>query len=64
MTATFDTSGQRIITGSKDGFIRLWEMNPQVLADRICDYVDRELTEIEWAEYVGNVPHTQPTCIH
>lgn len=62
MTATFDHSGQKVITGSKDGFIRIWELDPKVLADRICQYVDREMTMAEWKEYVGSEVPYEETC--
>ena len=62
MTAAFDHSGTRVLTGSKDGFIRVWEMNVQKLADRICQYLSRDLTEMEWRDYVGpDIPY-QATC--
>ncbi len=58
MTVAFDHSGQRAVTGSKDGFIRVWELDMQVLADRLCTYQKREMTENEWIDYVGvGVPY-------
>jgi WD40 repeat protein len=60
MTAAFDHTGQRAITGSKDGFIRVWELDMQVLADRLCQYLSRDMTEEEWTNYVGkDVPKVQ-----
>ncbi len=63
LTAKFDVTGEQIITGSKDNFLRVWPMDPKILADRICDFVDRNLTREEWAEYVGDKFPYQETCI-
>jgi WD40 repeat protein len=62
MTATFDHSGKRAITGSKDGYIRIWELDAKVLADRICAFLSREMTEMEWSDFVGPTIPIQPTC--
>ncbi len=62
MTGCFDPSGQQIITGSRDEFVRIWPTNPEVLADRICGLVSRNLTKEEWVEFVGaDIPY-QKTC--
>jgi WD40 repeat protein len=62
MTATFDKTGTRVITGSMDGYIRVWPLNPSELAERICAFVSRNMTEDEWREYVGpDIPY-QKTC--
>lgn len=62
MTGCFDPSGQQIITGSRDEFVRTWPVNPQVLADRICELVNRNLTKEEWVEFVGaDIPY-EKTC--
>ena len=62
MTGSFDPSGRQVITGSKDEFIRTWPINPQVLADRICSYLDRNMTTEEWNEFIGfDIPY-EKTC--
>ena len=62
MTGCFDPSGKQIITGSRDEFVRTWPVEPEVLADRICELVSRNLTEEEWVEFVGaDIPY-EKTC--
>ncbi|MFY0598713.1 MAG: hypothetical protein JXR03_03505 [Cyclobacteriaceae bacterium] len=62
MTAAFNKEGDQIITGSKDNYLRIWEVNPAMLAKRICELTDRNLSEEEWREYVGeNIPYRK-TC--
>ncbi|WP_258104553.1 WD40 repeat domain-containing protein [Marinoscillum sp. MHG1-6] len=62
MTVSYSRDGKQIITGSKDNFIRIWQVDPEVLADRICDALNRNLTEEEWKEYVGQDIPYQKTC--
>ncbi|CAM9961933.1 unnamed protein product, partial [Chrysoparadoxa australica] len=62
LTASFDPSGKKVISGSSDNYIRVWPIAPSVLADRICELIDRNLTEKEWFEYIGpSIPY-QKTC--
>ncbi len=62
LTAKFDVTGDRIITGSMDNSLRIWPVDPKELAERICEYVNRNMTDGEWNEYVGqNFPY-QHTC--
>lgn len=62
MSACFSPDGSRVISGSKDNSIRFWPVDPQELADRICELVNRNLTPEEWIEYVGKgIPYTS-TC--
>lgn len=62
LTASFDPSGKKIISGSADNYIRVWPIEPSVLANRICELINRNLTEAEWNEYVGpTIPYTK-TC--
>ena len=62
LTGCFDPSGEYIITGSKDQLIRTWPTKPQTLADRICSFLDRNMSKEEWNEFVGaDIPY-QKTC--
>ncbi len=61
LSASFDQSDTFIVTGSKDSYIRKWPLDPAVLADRICQYVQRPLTKSEWRDYIGAYPYSE-TC--
>ncbi len=63
MTAAFSPDGQKIISGSRDNYIRFWTLDLQVLADRICGLIDREMTDDEWNNYIGQSIPKQPTCL-
>ncbi len=62
LTACFDPTGNQVISGSKDNYIRFWPVSHSVLAKRICDLVDRDLTEAEWKEYIGEEIPYRTTC--
>ena len=62
MTACFDQSGAKILTGSKDKTIRIFNLDFEWMADRLCNYVSRNMTPEEWHDYVGhNFPY-EDTC--
>lgn len=62
MTACFDQSGTKILTGSKDKTIRIFNLDFQWMADRLCNYIGRNMTPEEWHDYVGhNFPY-ENTC--
>ena len=61
LTATFDSNGEYIYTGSKDSFIRSWPLNPEVIAENICQTLSRQFTLDEWNDYVGDLPF-EKTC--
>ncbi|MFY0625960.1 MAG: hypothetical protein JXR07_06690 [Reichenbachiella sp.] len=63
MTACFDRSGSKILTGSRDKKIRVWPLDPKELEERICEHVERNLTEEEWNEYVGQEIEYAETCV-
>ena len=59
---SFDQSGKSVITGSGDQLIRKWPVDPQVLADRICSLLTRNMSEDEWEEFVGLGIRYEETC--
>ncbi|WP_422358490.1 WD40 repeat domain-containing protein [Reichenbachiella sp.] len=62
MTACFDQSGNKILTGSKDKTIRIFNLDFEWMADRLCQYISRNMTSEEWHDYVGhNFPY-EDTC--
>jgi WD40 repeat protein len=45
--------GSRLISGGVDQTIRLWIVDQDILADKICNMVKRNLTHEEWNKYIG-----------
>jgi WD40 repeat protein len=57
----FSADGRTLASGHGDGQVRLWELTPDGWIDRLCTAAHRNLTEEEWAEFVGDVEHAD-TC--
>ncbi len=61
-TGSFNPTGTQVITGGGDEFIRTWPIDPAYFAFRICAIVNRNLTQEEWAEFVGKDMPYKVTC--
>ncbi len=57
----FSPDGRTLASGHGDGQVQLWEMDPEAWIDRLCTAANRNLSESEWAEFVGEVDY-QATC--
>ncbi len=63
LTACFDESGKQVLSGSMDHLIRTWEVDPAVLAGKICSNLRRNMTPEEWEDYVGPGIAYQESCV-
>ena len=61
-TGSFNLTGDQVITGGGDEFIRTWPVDPQFFADRICSMVNRSMTKDEWNEFVGKDIPFETSC--
>lgn len=50
---TFDFSGKRLITGTSDGAIKIWDVDPREYAEKICDHLQNNLSNSEWKKFIG-----------
>ncbi len=55
------TSDNKLVAGMADKSIRLWETSSEKLVARICELINRNLTEAEWSGYLGSEPY-EKTC--
>jgi WD40 repeat protein len=55
-SVAFSPDGMRIVSGSDDKTIRLWQVGQP---DRLCAKLVRNLSRIEWARYVGDIPYVK-----
>jgi len=46
---------------SQDG-VTIWDLDPASLLVAACTLAGRNLTEIEWATYLGDLGAYRPTC--
>lgn len=59
---SFTPQGDYIIAACGDGDIRVWPTSPAMMANDLCDLLERNMTSEEWEAYVGNgIPHIE-TC--
>jgi WD40 repeat protein len=52
----------RLASGDADGKIRLWLVAERKLVSALCLRAGRNLTEEEWARYIGSDTPWQPSC--
>jgi hypothetical protein len=40
--------------------VRLWDLDPDQVGDRICQTVGDAITPAEWAQFISEQPYTPP----
>ncbi len=61
-TLDFHPDGGYLVTGSKDGIIRKWPLQPDEMAEELCTLLTRNMTSTEWIQYVGEDIEREETC--
>ena len=49
----FHPSGDAVMTASKDGLVRHFLTQPETYVSEFCDYLQRNMSEIEWRQFVA-----------
>ncbi len=57
----FSPDGATLGSAHLDGQVQLWDMTPEGWTARLCTAANRNLTEAEWADFVGDVDY-EATC--
>lgn len=52
-TVAFSPDNSQILAGTKEQIVRAWPTNIEVMADKICGKIDRNLNQDEWETYVA-----------
>ena len=52
-SVAFSNDGNRAITGTANGEVKIWEIDMTLYADQICDIVRQNLSNKSWKKYVG-----------
>ncbi len=56
------TTDNKLVAGMSDKSIRIWETSSLKLASMICGLVKRDMTDVEWTDFVGaDIPY-EKTC--
>jgi WD40 repeat protein len=62
---SFTAKSDYLIATCSESEIRVWPTNPSLLAEKICPQLKRNMTQDEWAKYVGkpgDIPY-ESTCV-
>lgn len=49
----FSNDGTKVVTGTANGHLKLWEVDMTLYADQICDIVRQNLSNKSWRRYIG-----------
>ena len=63
--ASFHPNGGYLVTAAEDGLLRRFPLKPDQMVDDLCNYITRNMSDIEWRQYVGDgdeIPWVE-TCI-
>jgi len=58
---SFSDDSKSFVTGNIDGEIKVWDLQLPVWQQLICNRIQRNLTEAEWVQYLGDIPYRE-TC--
>lgn len=58
----FRAEGRQLLSASKDGQVIRWNLDFDAWKAIACRIADRQLTELEWEQYVGQVAAYAPVC--
>lgn len=61
-SVAFSPDGNTLAGGTTNYIILLWEMNVESWIERACGIANRNLTPVEWKNYMGDYFTYRPTC--
>jgi WD40 repeat protein len=61
-SVAFSPCGRFLVSGSTDNTVRIWTLELEELADRVCGKVSRSLSWEEWEKSIGLGVKYQCTC--
>ncbi len=50
---SFSNDGTKVLTGTANGEVKIWEVDMTLYADQICDIIRQNLSDKSWKKYVG-----------
>jgi len=63
-SAAFSPDGNTMASGSADNLVQFWVTRTEILAQKACAVVKRNLSEDEWRAFIGADINYEKTCDH
>ncbi len=61
-SAEFTLDNERIFAGGERKILKLYPIHPETMADKMCGYLTRQMTDVEWEAFVGTAIPKENTC--
>jgi WD40 repeat protein len=58
----FTPDNRNVFAGSQRGLLKLYPIHPETMADKVCDYLTRQMDIVEWEAFVGSDIPPENTC--
>jgi WD40 repeat protein len=58
----FEMDNKAFVSGSDDSIVRFWPLDPYLLTQFACERAGRNLTRLEWSQYIGETLPYQAVC--
>jgi WD40 repeat protein len=58
----FSPDNQMLLSGSERGELKVYPTHAELMADKLCGYINRNMTSQEWEAYVGTDIKQEDTC--
>jgi WD40 repeat protein len=62
LSIAFTPDSERLIAGCQDKLIRVWPTNAETMTQKLCDKLNRNLTQDEWNRFVAEDINYEKTC--
>ncbi len=62
LSVEFTPDNQNVFAGSQRGLLKYYPIHPETMADKMCDYLTRQMDAVEWEAFVGSDIPVENTC--
>lgn len=62
LAVAFSADSQHLVSTSQRGNFMVWPTNSDVMSDKMCNFINRNMNQSEWNSYVGSDIEYEKTC--